>query len=100
MTDKPDTSTEAVERLARKHDLVRFTMGMKAWQHDDTAATLRTLAAENDALRDALEAIERAHIPSVPIAIAPVDDLEWAQRHVGTLRRMARRALKGEPIDD
>ncbi len=58
------------------------------------------LLDERAALRDALETIERTHIPSVPIAIAPVDDLEWAQRHVGTLRRMARRALKGEPIDD
>jgi hypothetical protein len=53
-----DTSAEAVERLAREHDLVRFTLSMKSPQHDKTAATLRALLAERAALRKALRAVE------------------------------------------
>jgi hypothetical protein len=52
-----DTSAEAVERLAREHDLVRFTLSMKSPQHDKTAATLRALLAERDAARHALRVI-------------------------------------------
>jgi hypothetical protein len=51
MTDTTDTSAEAVERLAREHDLVRFTLGMKAHEHDVTAATLCALLAERDEAR-------------------------------------------------
>jgi hypothetical protein len=50
-------TTEEVERLAQTHDLVRFTLGMKAPEHDLTAAALRSLAAERDALRAELTAI-------------------------------------------
>jgi hypothetical protein len=52
-----DTSAEAVERLAREHDLVRFTLSMKSPQHDKTAATLRALLAERDTLRKALHSL-------------------------------------------
>jgi uncharacterized coiled-coil DUF342 family protein len=44
-------TTEEAERLAQTHDLVRFTLGMKAPEHDLTAAAIRSLAAERDALR-------------------------------------------------
>jgi hypothetical protein len=44
-------TTEEAELLAQTHDLVRFTLGMKAPEHDLTAAALRSLAAERDALR-------------------------------------------------
>ena len=43
-------TTEEAEWLAKQHDLVRFTLGMKAPEHDLTAATIRSLAAERDAL--------------------------------------------------
>ena len=42
-------TTEEAELLAQTHDLVRFTLGMKAPEHDLTAAALRSLAAERDA---------------------------------------------------
>ena len=48
MTSTPDISPEAVERLAKYHD----------WRDDgdsDTAAALRALSAERDALSSALE---------------------------------------------
>jgi hypothetical protein len=44
-------TTEEIELLAQTHDLARFTLGMKAPEHDLTAAGLRALAAERDALR-------------------------------------------------
>jgi hypothetical protein len=44
-------TTEEIELLAQTHDLVRFTLGMKAPEHDLTAAALRSLAAERDALQ-------------------------------------------------
>jgi hypothetical protein len=44
-------TTEEAERLAQTHDLVRFTLSMKTPEHDLTAAALRSLAAERDALR-------------------------------------------------
>ena len=44
-------TTEEAEWLAKQHDLVRFTLGMKAPEHDLTAATIRSLAAERDALQ-------------------------------------------------
>ena len=52
MTDAPDTSAEAVERLARTHDAPGY--------HPDhslnvTAATLRDLSAEREALRAEVE---------------------------------------------
>ena len=44
-------TTEEAEWLAKQHDLVRFTLGMKAPEHDLTAASIRSLAAERDALQ-------------------------------------------------
>jgi hypothetical protein len=58
----PDMSitTEEAERLAQTHDLVRFTLGMKAPEHDLTAAAVRSLAAERDALRAEVEKLRAA----------------------------------------
>ena len=59
-------TTEEAELLAQTHDLVRFTLGMKAPEHDLTSAALRSLAAERDAiqaenarLREALQTARR-----------------------------------------
>ena len=54
MTDTPDTSPEAVERLAKDHDEVgnspgKYVMGHP--HHRKTATTLRDLAAERGALK-------------------------------------------------
>ncbi len=53
-------TTEEAERLAQTHDLVRFTLGMKTPEHDLTAAALRSLAAERDALRAENEKLRAA----------------------------------------
>lgn len=50
-------TTEEAELLAQTHDLVRFTLGMKAPEHDLTATALRSLAAERDALRAEVESL-------------------------------------------
>jgi hypothetical protein len=44
-------TTKEIELLAQTHDLVRFTFGMEAPEHDLTAAALRSLAAERDILQ-------------------------------------------------
>jgi hypothetical protein len=46
---KPDTSAETQGRLVHEHDGVRSTLGMRPYEHGDTAATLRALLAERDA---------------------------------------------------
>jgi hypothetical protein len=53
-------TTEEAERLAKQHDLVRFTLGMKAPKHDLTAATIRSLAAERDAMQARVAELEKA----------------------------------------
>jgi hypothetical protein len=52
-------TTEEAELLAQTHDLVRFTLGMKAPEHDLTAAALRSLAAERDALKARVTELDR-----------------------------------------
>jgi hypothetical protein len=75
-------TTEEAERLAQTHDLVRFTFGMKAPEHDLTSAYLRSLAAERDALRrerDGANAlVERMHEQDV-LAIKA-----WQAAHPGS----------------
>ncbi len=51
-------------------------------------------ASEVNRLREALERIRDAHIPDQPAASGD-DELEWAQRHVARLRRIALDALSG-----
>jgi hypothetical protein len=50
------------------------------------------LKVERDGLRESLELIERLHIPDQPAAHQG-SELVWAQRHVASLRRIARAAL-------
>ena len=57
-------TTEEAEWLAQQHDLVRFTLGMKAPEHDLTASTIRSLAAERDALRAERNAERNARFKS------------------------------------
>jgi hypothetical protein len=49
-----DTSAEAVDALINRHRLVASTWRMSVSDHERTAATLRALLAERDALREAL----------------------------------------------
>ena len=64
MTQTPDTSAEAVERMALIHDQFNtpqeghafYAPAMRASTHRGTAATLRALAAERNALKAELEA--------------------------------------------
>jgi hypothetical protein len=75
-------TTEEAERLAQTHDLVRFTLGMKAPEHDLTAAALRSLAAERDTLRQERDGanalVERMHEQDV-LAIKA-----WQAAHPGS----------------
>jgi hypothetical protein len=62
-----------------------------------SATDLRSAVAEEAAdeiekLRAALREIERSHIPDQPAAF-DCADLDWARRHVGKLRSVARAAL-------
>ena len=69
-------TTEEAEWLAKQHDLVRFTLGMKAPEHDLTAATIRSLAAERDAAMQWRAAIDDAHTKwRMPIEDNPADAL-------------------------
>jgi hypothetical protein len=75
-----DTSTEAVEALARDHDRVGnspdlYVMGHP--HHWKTAATLRALAAERDALKARAEAAE-AEVARLREALTPSGDTKAA----------------------
>jgi hypothetical protein len=95
-------TTEEAEQLATVHDWTaedeQTSTGLRAGAKM-TAAALRSLAAERDALqaenarlREALHEIERSHIPDQPAAFEH-SDLDWARLHVGKLRSIARVAL-------
>lgn len=62
------------------------------------AAEIDRLKGEVVRLREALTAIRDGHIPDAPMA-SNDDELLWAQRWVGTLRRIAFDALTGEQGD-
>lgn len=47
---------------------------------------------------EALKLIKRLHIPDQPAAF-DVSELDWAKRHVATLRRIASKALAGEDFN-
>jgi hypothetical protein len=64
-------TTEEAELLAQTHDLVRFTLGMKAPEHDLTSAALRSLAAERDKAQGYLSRCLQALYPN----IEPLPDL-------------------------
>jgi len=70
MTDKPDTTREAVERLAAWHDGEALAWAKTYGERNSTAnmhrveaTTLRTLAADNDALRAEVAALRQALTP-------------------------------------
>ena len=66
-------TTEEAEWLAKQHDLVRFMLGMKAPEHDLTAAALRSLAAERDALQASKDAAyeERNRVVALLATVFP-----------------------------
>lgn len=73
-----------------------------AWWNQWTAAVDAALSgtvAPPDGLVEALELIERLHIPDQPSAYHG-SELEWAQRHVATLRSTARAALAARKDKD
>ena len=84
--------TDIVERLKAFAE-----MPLEGGSTDPLIDVMNSLAAEAAAeierLRGALETIEAAHVPDQPMT-SPVDEVAWVQRHVGTLRRIAREALK------
>ena len=59
-------------------------------------AALASYKEEVERLRGALGTIADLHIPDQPAHFGG-DELEWAQRHVGTLRRLAIETLTKEP---
>ena len=59
----------------------------------DTNGPVAALKAENERLRGALGEIDRRYIPDQPAGYGG-DELAWVQRHVGTLRGIARTALE------
>jgi hypothetical protein len=61
-------------------------------ENAELAARVKELEGENEELRGALELIENLHIPDQPGAYGG-DELQWAQRHVSNLRRIAADAL-------
>ena len=72
-----------------------MTFADTAPQHrmrEPTRADRDAARAEVARLREALEEIERGHIPSMPMT-ETVDELTWAQMWVGRLRGIARAAL-------
>lgn len=64
-------------------------------ERDKAQASLASYKEEVERLRGALETIANLHIPDQPAHFGG-DELEWAQRHVGTLRRLAIEALTKE----
>ena len=108
MTDKPDTSTEAVERLAKFQDnatiyFVNRPTGGEDRAHwsnvansetcEKTANTLRKLAAERDALRAEVaalqQAVERARGEALEEAAALIETHVYSQGASGPYLRHA-----------
>ena len=84
----------------------------RGWKHQAQAQAAEEICARNEAenkleaaqaevarLREALEEIERGHIPSMPMTEV-VDELTWVQMWVGNLRKIARLALAKEAPHD
>jgi hypothetical protein len=95
MTDKPDTTREAVERLARGFDIifcrpppVDYTL-ISAARSTETATTLRTLAAENDALR--------AEVASI---LAENDALRFTLNNANAALRQAVERARREALEE
>jgi hypothetical protein len=65
----------------------------------ETTSVIAAMIDEVERLREALASIRDGHIPDAPMT-SNDDELLWAQRWVGTLRRRAFDALAGEQGDD
>ena len=87
---KMTITTEEAEWLAKQHDLVRFTLGMKAPEHDLTATTIRSLAAERDALQARVAKLEG-------LAYGLMLAMSASRYDFAEILKKARAALEGQP---
>ena len=62
-------------------------------KHEDHAAELATLRAENERLREALCEIGDRHIPSEPATYGG-SEYDWVVRQYAAIRAIAKEALK------
>ena len=77
-------------------DLQNRALNLMERRAEAAEASLASYKEEVERLRGALGTIADLHIPDQPAHFGG-DELEWAQRHVGTLRRLAIEALTKEP---
>ena len=83
---------EKIEQAAEYESVIK---GIEA-ERNTAEASLASYKEEVERLRGALGTIADLHIPDQPAHFGG-DELEWAQRHVGTLRRLAIETLTKEP---
>jgi hypothetical protein len=100
---KRNITTEEIDLLAQTHDLARFTLGMKTPEHDLTAAALRSLAAERDALRAKVERPEsgvsyETFVSAMQIVTTERDALKAENARLReALREIKNKARTGRP---
>jgi hypothetical protein len=86
-------TTEEAELLAQTHDLVRFTLGMKAPEHDLTSAALRSLAAERDALKAENARLREAALDALAGLVAAHSLLERGGKKAAPSNKMFEQML-------
>lgn len=87
---------ERDEARAERDDLAQSLKQIMVADRGAAEASLASYKEEVERLRGALGTIADLHIPDQPAHFGG-DELEWAQRHVGTLRRLAIETLTKEP---
>lgn len=87
---------ERDEARAERDDLAQSLKQIMVADREAAEASLASYKEEVERLRGALGTIADLHIPDQPAHFGG-DELEWAQRHVGTLRRLAIETLTKEP---
>lgn len=90
--------TEARRKDAEAWESLRAANNVVRDRAKAAEASLASYKEEVERLRGVLETIANLHIPDQPAHFGG-DELEWAQRHVGTLRRLATEALTQEPTN-
>lgn len=88
----------STEKTGRPHSIFESVFkahGLRRVDHEDYEALKQNDDVEIGRLKAALEIISQMHIPDQPAGSAG-DELEWAQRHVANMRRVALQALTQE----